>query len=201
MREYCSRCGYVIRRLIDTHGNMSTPCCPKFGMPIYDQDTITPAIPGRLKWDCRFLGLARHVSDWSKDPSTQVGAVIAAPDNSIVSVGYNGFARGVSDAPELYADRDLKYRKVVHAEINAILFARGRDLSGCTLYTVPFMPCAPCSGIVIQAGISRVVAPTTPADKVERWKSDMQIAIEQFREAGVELVIIDEDTSAGSTQA
>jgi deoxycytidylate deaminase len=63
------------------------------------------------------------------------------------------------------------------------------------------MPCAPCSGIVIQAGISRVVAPTTPADKVERWKSDMQIAIEQFREAGVELVIIDEDTSAGSTQA
>jgi deoxycytidylate deaminase len=29
------------------------------------------------KWDSRFLSLAKYISTWSKDPSTQVGAVIA----------------------------------------------------------------------------------------------------------------------------
>ena len=43
------------------------------------------------KWDTRFLGLATHISAWSKDPSSQVGAVIT-DGNRIISLGYNGFA-------------------------------------------------------------------------------------------------------------
>jgi deoxycytidylate deaminase len=41
------------------------------------------------KWDRRFLELARHVAAWSKDPSTQVGAVVAE-GKRVVSLGYNG---------------------------------------------------------------------------------------------------------------
>ena len=86
-------------------------------------------------WGRRFLHLAEHVSTWSKDPSTLVGAVIA-DDNRVVSVGFNGFPRGCDDSPALYAERERKYRRVIHAEANALLFA-ARPLAGCTLYTWP----------------------------------------------------------------
>ena len=49
------------------------------------------------KWDNRFLVLAKLIGSWSKDPSTKVGAVIVDQDNKIVSVGYNGFPKNISD--------------------------------------------------------------------------------------------------------
>ena len=49
------------------------------------------------KWDKRFLELAKLVGSWSKDPSTKVGAVIVDCNNRIISVGYNGFPKGVKD--------------------------------------------------------------------------------------------------------
>jgi len=45
------------------------------------------------KWDNRFLDLCEHVSEWSKDPSTKVGAVITEGIH-IVSIGYNGLPSG-----------------------------------------------------------------------------------------------------------
>lgn len=87
-----------------------------------------------MKWDLRYLEMAKLVASWSKDPSTRTGAVIADPDNCIVATGYNGFARGVKDSRERYANRELKYKMIVHCERNAIIYAR-RDLTGCTLYT------------------------------------------------------------------
>src|SRR5690242_18395881 len=106
-------------------------------------------IPGVEKWDRRFLDLAKFVAQWSKDPSTKTGAVITR-GREVVSVGYNGFPRDVEDAPERYNDRELKYKLIVHCERNALLFAK-QDLSGCTLYTYPFMSCTPCAGMVIQS--------------------------------------------------
>ena len=50
------------------------------------------------KWDIRFLKLATHISDWSKDPSTKVGCVVVGPDREIRSTGFNGF-------PEAYKIR------------------------------------------------------------------------------------------------
>lgn len=141
------------------------------------------------KWDGRMLALAREVAKWSKDGSTQVGAVIADDQRRIVSIGFNGFARGVDDSPGRYADRETKLRLVVHAELNAILFA-ARPLAGCTLYTVPFMPCSRCAAVVIQAGISRVVAPETPPGLAARWEEELRLARVQFEEAGVRLVIV-----------
>ena len=133
------------------------------------------------KWDMRFLEMAKLVSTWSKDPSTKVGAVIVDDDRRVISVGYNGFARGVVDSPERLNDRELKYPLTVHAEKNAILFAH-QDLRGCTLYTWPFMPCSLCAGMVIQAGIVRVVA---PENDNPRWKDSFELSKQQFAEGRV----------------
>jgi dCMP deaminase len=121
-----------------------------------------------MNWDQYFLRIAAVAASKSKDPSTQVGAVIVRPDRTIVSVGYNGFPRGVADTPERLNDRPTKYSLVVHAEMNAILSAR-ESLNGYTLYTVPFMPCDRCFVHVIQAGIKRVVFPPATPSQQDRW--------------------------------
>ncbi len=74
-------------------------------------------------WDARFLELARLVSTWSKDPSTQVGAVITR-GKFVVSLGFNGHPKGVTDSPGRLENREVKYRTIIHAEINAILTAK-----------------------------------------------------------------------------
>lgn len=132
------------------------------------------------KWDLRFIELAKLVGSWSKDPSTQVGAVIVDDNNRIVSVGYNGFPQGIMDNERL-EDRDTKYKIVVHGEINAILFAN-KSVAGCTLYTIPFEPCPRCAGLIIQSGIKRVVA---PKNTNARWEEDFKISRELFSEAKI----------------
>lgn len=135
-------------------------------------------------WDRRYLGLAEFVSGWSKDPSTQVGAVIVDADYQPVSWGYNGLPMGVEDTEERLSNRDLKYKMIVHAERNALIFSR-RSLRTCTLYTWPFLPCPACAGMFIQAGIARVVAPVLPERLVERWGADIELACVMFQEAGI----------------
>jgi dCMP deaminase len=142
------------------------------------------------KWDVRFMELARHIAQWSKDPSTKVGAVIIDGDRRVVSMGYNGFPKGVDDSEERYADRKFKYPAICHSERNAILFAR-QDLRETILYTT-FMPCGPCSGMIVQAGIIEVVCPATPPELAERWKEDIEVATTILREAGVRLRILHE---------
>lgn len=136
-------------------------------------------------WDARMLGLAKHVAQWSKDPSTKVGAVICDPQYRIVSLGFNGFPRGVKDDARL-EDRDTKYRMILHAERNALLFA-ARDLRGCRLYTWPFMPCAACAAMIIQVGITHVYAPWPSVDDPawQRWSAEWKLAVQMFAEAGV----------------
>jgi dCMP deaminase len=136
----------------------------------------------KLKWDLRFLELAKFISQWSLDPSTKVGAVIVDKDKrAIVSVGYNGFAKGVIDSDERLNNRDLKYKLVCHGEMNAILFAK-RDLTNCTLYTYPFACCSNCASYVIQTGISRVVFPRTSN---ERWLESINLSKKVWDEAGI----------------
>ena len=61
------------------------------------------------KWDRRFIDLALHISEWSKDPSTKVGCVVVGEDREIRSTGFNGFPRGIEDSMERLEDRELKY--------------------------------------------------------------------------------------------
>ena len=135
------------------------------------------------------LGLAAHVAGWSKDPSTKTGAVIASLDHRVISLGYNGFPRGVTDDGRLY-DRATKYKIIVHGESNALLFAV-QSVVGCTLYTWPFMSCGPCAAMVVQAGIRRCVAPPADAERALRWADDFSLARSIFTEAGVELDLIE----------
>jgi len=132
------------------------------------------------KWDERYINLAKHIADWSKDPSTKVGAVIVDNKGRIASLGFNGFPQKISDNHRLN-DRDEKYNVIVHAEANAILFAN-KDLSGYTIYTYPFQPCSRCAGLIIQSGIKRVV---TVKDDNPRWKKDFYTSEQILLEAGV----------------
>lgn len=145
-----------------------------------------------MKWDMRFLEIARLISTWSKDPSTKVGAVVFDRDNRVVSLGYNGFPKGVEDSESRYADRDTKYRMVVHAEMNAIMFAQ-RSLAGCSIATYPFMPCSNCAASIIQSGISRVVAPRLPAHLEQRWGDSCRLSAQMFSESGIGLALHDFD--------
>jgi dCMP deaminase len=133
------------------------------------------------KWDRRFIDLARHISSWSKDPSTQTGAVIVDSQRRVVSVGYNGLPMGVQDLEERLNVREVKYKMIVHCERNALLFAN-RSLDNCVLYTWPFMSCSVCAGMVIQSGISRCVA---PLNNNPRWVKDFELSAEMFEESGV----------------
>ena len=110
-----------------------------------------------INWDEYFMGIAMLAAKRSKDPNTQVGACIVSQDNIIISTGYNGMPKGCSD-DEYSWDRegeDTKYPYVVHAELNAVLNANGRDLRGSKLYVALF-PCNECAKAIIQSGIREI---------------------------------------------
>ena len=139
------------------------------------------------------MDLAIHVSQWSKDPSTKVGAVIVDPtDRRVVSMGYNGFPRGVDDSPERYADRDFKLMYVAHAERNALDQAEC-SVKGHAMYATLF-PCNECCKSIIQRGIRNVYT-CVPADRAtyDRWAEKMKMSNAMLHEAGVGVHIIKQD--------
>lgn len=129
------------------------------------------------KWDHRFMALAEHIAQWSKDPSTKVGAVIVDKHRRVIGMGYNGFPRGVGDEPSRYADRPTKYKFVVHAEANAILNA-SVPVEDSTLY-VTLAPCHECMKLIIQQGIKAIVSPPR-----QLGREDV-VADTMIREAGI----------------
>lgn len=135
------------------------------------------------KWAHRFYQMAELVSSWSKDPSTQVGAVITK-QNRIVSVGFNGYPHGISDSVDI-DDREMKYLKTLHAEENAILFAK-RDLDGCDIYVTHF-PCPNCAAKIIQTGIATVYCPEQTEDFLSRWEDKIQVSQDMFLQAGIQV--------------
>lgn len=136
------------------------------------------------KWNDRFMGLAFHIAQWSRDPSTKVGAVIVDQGKRIISVGFNGFPRGVKD--ENLDNRELKYKKTIHAEMNAIHFAN-RNLEGSIIF-VTHPTCAQCAANIIQAGIKEVVVPVPEESFMSRWGDDWKIALEMYEEANIKVV-------------
>ena len=139
-------------------------------------------------WDKRFINLASYIALWSKDPGTKCGAVIVRPDRTIASMGFNGFPQRVADVK--LDDRGYKLERVIHAEMNAVLFLRERPSGGYTLYTWPMLPCNRCAVHVIQAGIARVVAPLY---KGERWAPAIKITKELLNEAQLQILEIGTD--------
>ena len=111
-----------------------------------------------INWDEYFMGIAILAAKRSKDPNTQVGACIVSQDNIIISTGYNGMPKGCSDDeyPWERVGEETKYPYVVHAELNAVLNANGRDLQGSRIYVALF-PCNECAKAIIQSGVKEVV--------------------------------------------
>lgn len=146
-------------------------------------------------WQHRFLSLADQVSSWSKDPSTKVGCVVVDQDRRILSVGYNGFPRGVGDDAFRLEDRSIKHLMTVHAEANAVAAAarNGVSLHGATAY-ITHPACAQCAALLTQAGVLRIVqAGELRAD----WAESLTVAKIICEEAGVEVVFLrDADRSA-----
>ena len=111
-----------------------------------------------ISWNEYFMGVAVLASKRSKDPNTQVGACIVDKNNIILSTGYNGLPYGCSDDEYTWerTGEDTKYKYVVHAELNAILNAQGKDLKNARIF-VDLFPCNECAKAIIQCGIKEVI--------------------------------------------
>lgn len=140
----------------------------------------------QFQWDKFYLGLAKYVSTKSKDPSTKVGSVIVRPDQTIAGIGLNGFPRGMKDHKEWYDDRDEKYSRIIHAEMNAMINTR-ENVLGCTLYNYPLLPCDRCMVQLIQAGIKTVVSIQLTDDIKARWETSLTKTRKYAEETGVEV--------------
>lgn len=138
------------------------------------------------KWDLRYIKMAQQVSSWSKDPSTQVGAVAVSDKGQVLCTGYNGFPRGIEDADYRYNNRELKYELIVHAEMNAIYNAtyNGVSLDGATMYVSGLPCCNKCALGLIQTGIKRVVMQGNPDDP--RWADSWKMSMDLFNETNIE---------------
>jgi dCMP deaminase len=150
------------------------------------------------KWDKRFLKFAYETSTWSKDPSTQIGSVIIEPNKRIIlSQGYNGFPRGISDNTDRLINREEKYKYTIHAEMNSIYNASfsGVCLDGAHLYVHGLPVCSKCALGVIQVGIKRVVMYIPSIIKNQTWIDEWEISKELFNEAGIEFIMEKNDES------
>lgn len=138
-----------------------------------------------ITWDEYFMGISKLSANRSKDPSTQVGACIVNSNHKILSLGYNGMPIGMNDDTAPW-DREgeylnTKYPYVCHSELNAILNARGIDLTGTTLYVTLF-PCNECSKAIIQAGIKKVIYESDKYADTDGVKASKRM----FDECGIE---------------
>lgn len=111
-----------------------------------------------ISWDEYFMGIAKLSALRSKDPNTQVGCCIVGEDNRIISVGYNGLPNGCSDDefPWNRDGEDNKYLYTAHSELNAILNAKGSNLTKSRMY-VSLFPCNECAKAIIQSGIGEII--------------------------------------------
>lgn len=149
-------------------------------------------------WDETFMHEVYWWARRSKDPSTQVGAVIVLPeDRDPISFGYNGFARKVNDDVSERWDRPEKYLWVSHAESNAILKCprNGRVTKGAIMFTSG-IPCTDCANDIIQAGIVEVVVHQQWLNHEldinrEKWLDSAKRSKEKFREAKINIRIFD----------
>ena len=130
----------------------------------------------RPGWDVYFIDIARAVAARATCLRRKYGSVIAK-NNTIVSTGYNGAARGVKDCIEagectrqiLKIPHGQRYELChsVHAEANAIIRASLEELNGATIYITgtdgqdgsecSSEPCMMCKRMILNAGIARVV--------------------------------------------
>lgn len=150
-----------------------------------------------INQDLWFMLLAQYIGTRSKDPSTQVGAVVVG-NGYILTTGCNGLPRGAVDTVPFRNTRPEKYFWYEHAERNAVYQAArlGVSLKGATLYTVatPSLGmgvCCDCARAAIQAGIVRIVVQESDPVPGGKWEEDIRRSGEMLAECGVRLDLVD----------
>lgn len=152
-----------------------------------EENVLVSGRPNYISWDSYFMLLCGLSSERSKDPCTQVGAVIVNNKNRIIGIGYNGFPNGINDSQLSWGKNSTNqlYNKkmfVVHAEKNAILNCNTISCEGCVLYCKLF-PCNDCMQSIIQAGIKKVIF----ANYADMNKDEYQASVIMAQYAGVVL--------------
>jgi dCMP deaminase len=159
--------------------------------------TLDTSISSGDRWTDNYLRLAKQIASWSKDPSTQCGAVAVGKHGQILSQGYNGFARGVKDYNERLYNREQKYKYTIHAEMNCIFNSSltGISLEGADLYVYGLPVCDNCAKGVVQVGFKRVFMCYPAAVENRReWVQAFKTSREMFVEAGVLAICFHEET-------
>jgi len=131
-----------------------------------------------MSWHEYYIQIATITAKKSKDPSSQVGCVIVDSNNRIVSTGFNGFVAGC-DEDQMTYDRPMKYNLIIHAEMNALMFAN-QSVKGCTVY-VTHHPCDNCFKHLLQAGIQQVYYRSKSV--LERFSKDQLEAINKLQKS------------------
>lgn len=106
------------------------------------------------------MGIAFQYSKLSKAKRKQVGACLVT-EHGVVLGGVNGQPVGCSNACEYVGGVNgelVTKDSTIHAELNCVLKAAKEGVScfGATIYTT-LSPCVPCSAMLINAGIKRLV--------------------------------------------
>lgn len=109
------------------------------------------------------MDIARVARKESKCRSRQVGACVMTPQGLIVGMGHNGAPAGTVPCAECPrrilgypSGKGLELCPAVHAEAMALLEA-GRNATSGTVYMTCGISCKTCAGLIITAGIKRVV--------------------------------------------
>ena len=130
--------------------------------------------PSKLKWIVRALRRAREWASYSKDPSTQVGAVVTEPNlKDEILAGYNGFSDQSEDRADMYANRQHKYDNVIHAELNLVCSSsrRGIPIRGAVAFIYALPPCTECLKHLIQCGVTRIYYTVAPGKEERSYEN------------------------------
>jgi len=147
----------------------------------------------------KYYKLIRYMADtFSKDPSTKVGCLLLAPESlQILSMGYNGFPRGVDECDASRWERPIKYSYVEHSERNCLYNAcRSGICTNNSIAITTLYPCCDCCRALIQSGIKTLIT-IVPNYEDPRWGEDFKISTTMFKEAGVDVTLLtDEEVNA-----
>lgn len=103
------------------------------------------------------IAMAEVAASASPDADTKVGSILVSKKTgSIVSTGFNGFARGVND-DAIPKTRPEKYEYVIHAESNLICNAARNGVTTDDCFIVQtHSPCVHCARLLYQCGITTI---------------------------------------------
>lgn len=141
-----------------------------------------------------YLDIAETVAERSTCLKKTWGSIIVKNDE-IVSTGYNGSPRGITNCLDKgYCSRDKEKRGTgyenclaVHSEMNTMLSASRKEMIGSDLYLVGIdkekndyvknpSPCKLCRRMIINAGIKNVIIRINLNEymiiRVEDWKEE-----------------------------